>query len=121
MAIDEYLTRTDEARIDQFDWGQIAWLDGNGLTAGAGLSAARVTIRSGERNARHRHPNCSEVLYLLSGELDHTLDGEHAVLRPGNLLHVPRDEPHQATSTGTDDAVALVVYDVDNREIEFVT
>lgn len=120
MAIEEYLTRGDDARIDEFDWGEIAWLDGDELTTGAGLSAARVTIRAGERNAAHRHPNCSEVLYLLAGELDHTLGEERTLLEPGDLLHVPQDAPHQATSTGTEDAVALVVYDSETRQIEFV-
>ena len=118
MGIEAYLTRAADAPVDAFDWGSIAWLDGGGVTAGTGLSCALVTIEAGARNDRHRHPNCEEALYLLAGALDHALGDESVPLAPGDLLHVPRGEPHHAESVGEEDAVMLVVYDADDREVE---
>ncbi len=122
MAIEDYVTRGATAATDSFEWGQIEWLDGADVTAGGGLSVARVTIEAGEHNSPHRHPTTEEALYLVSGEIDHWLGStdEFVSLEPGDLFHVPSGEPHGATTTGEEAAVMIVAYDSAERDIEFV-
>lgn len=119
MSIEDYVCREAGGRTDAFEWGTITWLDGDGLTAGDGLTFGRVTFDPGAGNAAHSHPNCEEALYLLSGELDHALAGERTVLEPGDLLHIPRGEAHQATNPGPGEAVALIAYDTADRQVSF--
>ncbi|MFB6138735.1 MAG: cupin domain-containing protein [Halobacteriaceae archaeon] len=121
MDIDALVTRADGGRTDSFEWGEIRWLDGDVITAGEGLTAGRVTFDPGAGNATHRHPNCEEFLYLVSGALAHSVGDEATELSHGDLLHIPRGEPHDARNLSADEtAVALVAYDTDDRAVEFV-
>lgn len=117
--VTDKVVRGDEGRHESFDWGEIQWLDSGELTGAEGLTVGRVTVREGESNAEHYHPNCEEALYLLAGELEHTLGPDSVRLEPGDLLHVPLGERHRATSVGAGDAVAVVAYDTGDREVRF--
>lgn len=120
MEIEQLVTTQAEHEQQTFDWGEIIWLDSHDLTGTDSLTVGKVTIYPGERNAEHYHPNCDESLYLLSGELEHTIGEDATTLTAGDLIHIPKAERHQATNTGSDDAVAVIVYDTGTRAVEFV-
>lgn len=120
MAIERLVTTGDEQETVEFDWGTIVWADNKELTGEDTLTVGKVTIEPGEENSEHYHPNCDESLYLLSGELTHTLGDEEAVLEAGDLIHVPAGEPHQGINTGEEDAVAVICYDTGSREFSLV-
>jgi quercetin dioxygenase-like cupin family protein len=120
MGIDQLVTTAATHDHQTFDWGEIAWLNSHDLTGTDTLTVGKVTIYAGERNGEHYHPNCYESLYLLSGELEHTVCDESVTLTAGDLIHIPEGERHRATSTGSEDAVAVIVYDTGTREAEFV-
>lgn len=120
MDIAQYVTTDAEQDRQSFDWGEIVWLDSGELTGTDSLTVGKVTIDAGERNAEHYHPNCDESLYLLSGELEHTIGDEAATLTAGDLIHIPEGERHRATNTGSEDAVAVIAYDTGTRDVEFV-
>jgi uncharacterized cupin superfamily protein len=48
-----------------------------------------VTIKAGQANPRHRHPNCDEILHLISGRLEHTLGDERMILELGDSISIP--------------------------------
>lgn len=121
MDITDYVTREGNGETDTFEWGEITWLDGDDRTAGTGLTVGRVTFNPGGANATHRHPNCEESLYVLSGSLDHAIGDERTILEPRDLLHIPAGEPHKATNVSDEDeAVAMIAYDTADRRVEFV-
>jgi PAS domain S-box-containing protein len=90
------VTRADGADRQTFEWGEIVWLDSAELTGNEALTVGEVTIYAGEANGEHYHPNCDEALYLLSGELTHTLGEEETVLQPGDLVTLLRRIGSQA-------------------------
>jgi quercetin dioxygenase-like cupin family protein len=120
MNIDSLVTTTATQDRQTFDWGEILWLDSAELTTSDSLTVGKVTIYPDEQNDEHCHPNCDESLYLRSGELEHTVGDESITLTPGDLIHIPEGERHRATNTGSDDAVAVIVYDTGTRDVEFV-
>ena len=120
MAIDQFVTTEETQHHQTFDWGEIAWVDSHDLTGTDSLTVGKVTIYPGERNGEHYHPNCDESLYLLSGELEHTIGEEATTLTEGDLIHIPKGERHRAENTGSEDAVAVIAYDTGTREVEFV-
>ena len=120
MDIDSLVSTSATQDRQTFDWGEITWLDSAELTAGDSLTVGEVTVYPSEQNAEHRHPNCNESLYLRSGELEHSIGDEVTTLTQGDLIHIPEGERHRATNTGTDDAVAVIVYDTGTRAVEFV-
>jgi len=118
--IEDRITRSAERDPETFDWGEIVWLDSHPLTGSTGLTVGEVTIETGCANGAHYHPNCEEALYLLEGELRHTLGEEATTLTPGDCLHIPEGVVHAAESVGDDDAVAVIAYDTGDREAVFV-
>ena len=120
MDIDQFVTTAEEQTTREFNWGTINWLDSAELTGTGSLTVGEVTIYRGEQNTEHYHPNCDESLYLLSGELEHSIGSEARTLTPGDLIHIPAGDRHQATSTGSEDAIAVIVYDTGERDVEFV-
>ena len=99
-------------------WGSLLWLANQQLDNADGLTLGRVIIKRGHSNPRHRHPNCEEVLYLLSGQLQHTLGDETFDLSAGDTLSIPAGAWHNARSVGEQDADMIVVYDSAQREFE---
>ncbi|MCU4975483.1 cupin domain-containing protein [Halobacteria archaeon AArc-m2/3/4] len=120
MGIDRLVTTAADQRTVEFDWGTIVWRDSAELTGTDSLTVGTVTIEPGAHNAEHVHPNCDEALHLCSGELRHSVGDESVELEAGDLVHIPRGEPHQAWNEGDEEAVAVIVYDTGERTVEFV-
>ena len=74
-------------------------------------------IDPGRKNPLHAHPNCEEVLYLISGELEHSLDGAMYRLQPGDAIRVPAGAKHDARNTGSAPATMVVCYSDPERQI----
>lgn len=97
-------------------WGEIRWIFDASNAAGAEMTIGRVTIEPGEHNPLHSHPNCEEVLFVLSGECVHLLDGDEMTLRPGSAIRIPRGVKHLARCTSAEPLVALIAFSSPVRE-----
>ena len=75
-----------------------------------------VEIKAGQKNARHLHPNCDEVLYLIEGDLEHRLGDESVPLRPGMAIHIPTGVAHDAVNRGATTARMVVAYSTGDRQ-----
>jgi quercetin dioxygenase-like cupin family protein len=118
MAIEDLVTRPDGQDHQTFEWGEISWVDSGELTDSDSLTVGKVTIVGGAENPEHYHPNCDETLYLLEGELEHTIGEESVDLGPGDCIHIPAGERHKAFNHGEADAVAVISYDTGDRGFE---
>jgi len=102
-------------RIDE-PWGSLTWLASREIGNADGVTVGRVVIKRGRSNPRHAHNACEEVLYLLAGELDHTIGGETVRLTAGDTLTVPAGAFHNAASVGSVEADMIVVYSSGTRD-----
>ena len=75
-------------------WGPHEWFSRPGLTAATNLQLVRVTMPPGKAHEFHRHPCFEELLYYLEGECEQWVGREKRLMRPGEVVHVPRDEVH---------------------------
>lgn len=82
------------------------------------MSFGRVTIRAGEANPRHRHPNCDEILHLLSGRLEHSLAGTKHLMEAGDTIAIPQGAWHQARAIGDEDAEIVICFSSAERLTE---
>jgi quercetin dioxygenase-like cupin family protein len=96
-------------------WGALNWLANGKLLGTQNLTVGRVLIRRGQQNPRHAHPGVEEVLYLLSGRLEHTVGDERVILEPGDTLLIPAGAFHNAKSIGQADADMIVAYPTADR------
>ena len=99
-------------------WGSLSWLASQQIGNAHGLTLGHVIIKPGESNPRHCHPNCEEVLYLMSGHLEHTVAEKKITASAGDVLSVGPNVYHHATNTGSGDAHMIVAYSAGNREMK---
>jgi quercetin dioxygenase-like cupin family protein len=95
----------------------IKWLFSGTSAPGAAQTLGYVVIEPGGKNPLHAHPNCEEVLYLIAGELDHSLDGAMYRLKAGDAIRVPAGARHDARCTSAEPATMVVCYSVPDRQI----
>lgn len=98
-------------------WGHLSWLIGAGSDPAPGVEQTFgvVTIQPGKRNPLHAHPNCEELLYVISGTCDHLLgDGLHK-LGPGSVIRIPRGIPHWAMCTSAEPLRVVVSFSAPDR------
>ena len=67
------------------------------LLTGQGIELGRLRFERGEGAQRHHHPQ-EQIGYLVRGRVQVEIDGETAVLGPGDAFHVPPDVPHRLTA-----------------------
>jgi quercetin dioxygenase-like cupin family protein len=108
----------ETAEVSEQEWGRVAWLVGETQTPGAEQTFGVVTIEPGKRNPLHRHPNCEELLYVISGEARHWLGDEVFPLRAGEVIRIPRGVPHWAEVTSAEPLVAVISFSAADRQTE---
>jgi mannose-6-phosphate isomerase-like protein (cupin superfamily) len=92
------------------DWGILSLFadaDKMGLET---MTLGRVAITAGRSNPLHLHPDCTEVLILLEGRLEHVVGAKTVMLEAGDVLAVPAGVAHRAHSVGGADAQMIVAY-----------
>ncbi|HTT91790.1 MAG TPA: cupin domain-containing protein [Acidimicrobiales bacterium] len=111
------ISSLDEAIAVETSWGRVAWLISGEVTEGAEQTFGIVTIATGHANPLHLHPNCEEVLYVLSGACEHRVGDLTVEMRPGQAICIPRGTPHQARTTSTEPLVVAVSFSSPNRQV----
>lgn len=74
------------------------------LVTGEQVELGRLRFEKGYGAVEHSHPH-EQILYIVEGALEVTLDGETAVMGPGQGFHAPPNVPHKVTAL--EDTVVL--------------
>ena len=77
------------------------------LICGKNVMLARVLLKKGCIVPLHSHVN-EQLSYILEGALKFLIDGKEIVLRPGQVLTIPPNMPHQAEAL--EDTVDLDIF-----------
>ena len=110
------VVRSHEAAIEETTWGTLQWLVGSHNGTSEHITLGRVTLKPGQSNPPHHHPNCEEVLVVISGEIEHSLpEGGSARLRKGDCIVLPEGRSHQANNVGEKEAMMIVAYNSAER------
>ncbi|HEY4386022.1 MAG TPA: cupin domain-containing protein [Ktedonobacteraceae bacterium] len=109
------INKVTEENTLHMPWGHLSWLVGTKQIAEAEQTLGVVTIYPGKRNPLHKHPNCEELLYVVSGECDHKLGDELFHLTPGEVICIARGIPHWALCTSSEPLVAVVSFSSPDR------
>jgi len=101
------------------DWGSLAWAVSGEAGNCRTMTLGRVRIKAGRANSRHRHGNCDELLYLVSGQLDHYADDVGTLrMSAGDVIVIPAGVTHNARCVSAGDAEMIVIYSSPKREFE---
>lgn len=113
-------SRSEDVPVERFPWGTLQWLCHDRLFPGAAQTLGLCHIQPGAKNPRHFHPNCEEVLYLVSGVGRHTLDGQSVDLTAGMTIRIPQGVVHNFENMGTETLVCLIAFNSGHRETVFL-
>ena len=69
------ILRANECDTVEADWGCLTWYASGGLGNSSDMTVGKCVLRPGRENPLHSHPNCSEVLVVLQGQILHTIEG----------------------------------------------
>jgi len=99
-------------------WGELRWLVSGTAMPGAEQTLGVVTIHPGRRNPLHSHPNCEELLYVVSGRCEHLLGEELHALSPGSVIRIPRGVKHWARCISAEPLVAVIAFSSGERRTD---
>ena len=116
--IDNQVRRDAGSRAEPTDFGSVEWAVREGSPEGAEQTIGLATFDAGKSNAEHIHPNCEEVVFVLDGEVRHTLGDQETTLRAGDLIVVPRGMPHRLLNTSDRPVRTYIVFSSPDRQFE---
>jgi len=106
----------DKELEEKYAWGWIRWMMNSTLDHGSAQTFGIVQINAGRHNYLHSHPNCEEILYVLSGSSEHIVGNKKVMLHAGDLIRVPVGVPHQAFVIGNEPLRAIICYSSADRK-----
>ena len=113
-----HVIRNKDAEVVEKDWGSLQWLVNAASGGDAGMTFGRVTCKPCQGNPPHYHPECDELLYVVTGTIEHSLpEGGTVQLDPGDCILLPRGHGHSAINTGTEEAVVIVAFNSAERTV----
>src|ERR1035441_9482621 len=95
------VTDTAQLPVEQNDWGTLQWVCNEKLMPGSEQTVGFATILPGKHNPVHYHPNCEEVLYVISGQGLQSYDGHTILLKAGMTVRIPAKVKHNMVNTGS--------------------
>ena len=112
------LLSSEKAEKLDFDWGGLTWYASGSLGNTSELTVGSCRLNPGCSNPRHYHPNCSEILVVLQGNIRHTMaDGTESEMKPGDTVTVPPNVWHRATNVGQSEALLFIVFSSADRQV----
>ncbi len=116
--MEEIVTRKAEAAtFVELSWGSLTWYANRDLGNSTDMTVGRCILNPGEANPRHYHPNCSEVLVVVQGHIQHTLDGDKTVeMKAGDTISIPPNIWHRAENIGDEEAVLFIAFSSADRQ-----
>ena len=118
--------RADDCIIADADWGELRWHANDELGNSLDMTVGRCVLKPGKSNPRHLHPNCSEVLVVISGAVSHSTgngdnDQTSAELFAGDTVTIPKGVPHQACNlSNAEEAIVFIAFSSADRQTELV-
>ncbi len=114
------VTRLSETAAEEFPWGTLNWLMGQAIDPDAKQTFGLAVIQPGQQNPPHYHPNCEEILYVVSGTCEHTYGDDSYQLKPGDSIRVPAGVIHHAINNGDEPLRAIISFSSGDRQTVFL-
>ncbi len=110
------VARADSYDIEETPWGRLVWMVAGRLGNSATMTVGQCYIEVGNANPRHYHPNCDEVLHVLHGEIEHSLNDDTFRMSAGDTVSIPTGTIHNARNVGEEQAVLFIAFSSADRQ-----
>lgn len=103
-------------KVTEMPWGQLRWFTSAELKNSRTMTTGVAIIKPGQSNPRHFHPNCDEILHVISGKISHTMNEVTVEMETGDTVSIPQGVLHNATNIADTDAVLGISFNSAYRE-----
>ncbi|MGH6943283.1 MAG: cupin domain-containing protein [Geminicoccaceae bacterium] len=103
------LELAQEASAQRGAWGTMSWLVEDRTVEGMGLSLARMSVAPGQASPAHSHPDCHEIIHLVSRTVEQTADGRRYQLSAGDTVVVGPGRVHRTRNLNDAHPAELLV------------
>lgn len=107
---DQYFVSDEDVSTLMLDWGTIKWTVSPEVNDAERFSAGIVNLEPGDGHDLHTHPDSEEILFVISGEGEQTVDGETREIGPGDTIYIPEGIEHGTINTGWETLKFLAIY-----------
>jgi quercetin dioxygenase-like cupin family protein len=114
------LTHLETLKTQAGDWGRLTWLCNGKLLPETELTLGLCEIFPGKGNPLHYHPNCEELLHVLSGTGKHLLGEQWFELTPGATIRIPVGVHHKLICEGTESLCCVIAFSSPDRQTVFL-
>lgn len=110
------VARTSEYEVEETSFGRLVWMVSGKRGNSSTMTVGKCYINPGQANPRHFHPNCDEVLYVVRGRIEHTVEDERTTMGPGDVVSIPAGKLHNATNIGDEEAEFVIAFSTPDRQ-----
>jgi len=100
----------DPVKEVKYPWGWIRWMMNSELDPAASQTFGIMQINAGQRNPLHKHPNCEELLYVLSGSFENVVGDKRIEMHAGDIVRIPANTPHQGINNTSEPMRVVISY-----------
>src|SRR5579862_1759344 len=115
-----YVTDAAELPVEKSPWGTLQWICNARLCPGAAQTVGLAQVDPGRTNVLHYHPNCEEVLHVISGSGVQGVDGRYIELRAGMTIRIPPGAKHNLANPGLEPLRTLISFSSGDRQTVFL-
>jgi len=70
------------------------------VVKGERITAGLIEKKKGSGSRPHRHPKLEQFNYVIEGSFKSMVEGEHMVMMPGDMVHIPPNSLHHMVAVG---------------------
>jgi quercetin dioxygenase-like cupin family protein len=95
MSLEQRRFVTAAEKVDfHSPWTLEEWFCRSDVVPNQDLLMVRANMEAGHSHPFHTHPTREEIIYVLSGRAEQWVGQEHRILGPGEMVLIPKGEPH---------------------------
>ncbi len=110
------VNRHAENRVVSMPSGELRWYTSAEMGNSRTMTTGVAIMKPGKSNPRHFHPNCDEILHVISGKIIHTMNEVSTQMSVGDTVSIPQGVLHNATNIGQEDAILAISFSTAYRE-----
>ncbi len=104
------VNKHEDNDVHDMPWGELRWYTSAAMDNSRVMTTGVAILRPGKSNPVHYHPNCDEILTVVSGKIQHTMNEVSVEMGAGDTVSIPQGVLHNATNTGDEDAILAICF-----------
>ncbi|MDX1952733.1 MAG: cupin domain-containing protein [Verrucomicrobiota bacterium] len=113
ISLRRFVTAAEAVRI-QSPWTIEEWMCRSDIVNNEHLMLVRANMDPFRSHPFHSHPTREELIYIISGQAEQWIGKQHRILKPGEMVFIPKGEVHGTYNPFAEKLVFLAILSPSN-------